>query len=364
MKILHVLKSKIFSGAENVATSIIRNMPSDVESVYLTASGPIETKLLDFGINYIAVDEVTVDEIKKAIEKVQPDIIHAHDFGCGLMCAKSTNDIPIVSHLHSNPGWIRKIDPRSITYGGVCKNFVKILTVSEAVEKEAWFKDKMKGKTLCVGNPFSAKKVFEKGYLAGTELNDEKKNSFKSDLLYVGRLTPEKNPLEFIHIVDEVRRNVPQVKAIMVGNGELGSKCIKLIEKLGLHDNIKMVGFQANPYNYMNYSKVVVMPSKYEGFGLVALESMTFSKPVLGSKVGGLQTIVNENCGYICGDDKQPVDRALFSKHATELLTNQATYEAKSACARKRAKEYDNFETYMNSVYSIYKEILGIHEEK
>lgn len=364
MTILHVLKSKIFSGAENVATSIIKAMPDDIESVYLTAIGPIETKLLDMDIRYIAVEEVTVDEIKKAIEEVKPDIIHAHDFGCGLMCAKSTNEIPIISHLHSNPAWIQKIDPRSVAYGGVCKNFAKILTVSESVEKEAWFRDKMAGKTVCLGNPFNAANIFEKGYLSGTELSAEKKEQYKSDLLFVGRLTPEKNPMEFINIVAEVKKSIPQVRAIVVGNGELGGKCLKLIEKLKLEDNVKMVGFQSNPYNYMNMTKVLVMPSKYEGFGLVALECMTFSKPVLGSRVGGLQEIITENCGYVCSNGKKSVDKNTFAEQAILLLTDEAMYRKKAEAARKRAKEYDNYDAYMNKIQNIYEEIKNANEKE
>ncbi len=359
MKVLHVLKSKIFSGAENVATGIIKNMPEDVESVYLSADGPIVDKLQELGIKYIAVPEVTVDVIKKTIAQVEPDIIHSHDFSCGLMCAKATDSIPVISHLHSNPGWISKIDPRSITYGGACKSFAKIITVSASVEKEAWFRDKMKGKTLCLGNPFSARTVFEKGYRPFQELSPDKLNALKSDLLFVGRLQEEKNPLEFINIVAELKKTYPQVKAIMVGTGDLGGKCLKQIDKLRLEDNIHMVGFQSNPYSFMNMTRVLVMPSKYEGFGLVALEAMTFGKPVLGSRVGGLQEIITSDCGAVCATDKNVIDRPTFVSEAVRLLGEEDYYESKSKGAKKKAKAYDNYDSYMSSIYDIYQELLN-----
>lgn len=357
MKVLHVLKSKIFSGAENVATGIIKSMPEDVESVYLSAAGPIEDKLQEMGITHIAVPEVTVDLIKKTIDEVKPDIIHSHDFSCGLMCAKATNSLPIISHLHSNPSWIRKIDPRSITYGGVCRNFARIITVSQSVEREAWFRDKMKGKTLCLGNPFSARAVFEKGYKPVQELSEDRLQALQSDLLFVGRLEEEKNPLEFIHIVTEIKKTCPQVKALMVGTGSLGAKCLKLIEKLKLSDNISMVGFQSNPYSYMNMTKVLIMPSKYEGFGLVALEAMTFGKPVLGSRVGGLQEIITEESGAVCAKEKNVIDRDTFVREATKLLTDPKYYDNKSKAAKKRAKDYDNYDSYMEAIYTMYQEL-------
>ena len=359
MTVLHVLKSNIYSGAENVATNIIKSMRPEYDAVYLTAEGPIETKLLELDIKYIAVEKVNEDELKKAIEQVKPDIIHAHDFGCSLMAAKVARDIPVISHLHSNPAWIGKIHPKAIAYGSVCKSFAKILTVSESVEQEAWFRDKMKGRTLCVGNPFDARAVFERGYLAATEQTEEKKAKYVSDILYVGRLTTEKNPTEFINIIAEIKKTFPHIRAIMVGNGDLGSSCLKQIEKLGLEENIKMVGFQSNPYNYMNMTKLLIMPSLYEGFGLVALEAMCFGKPVLGSQVGGLQHIINDKCGAICGNAKKPVDREAFAAAAVELLGNEELYRAKADGARRRAREYDNYDSYMDTIRGIYQEILS-----
>ncbi len=106
------------------------------------------------------------------------------------------------------------------------------------------------------------------------------------------------------------------------------------------------------------------MPSKYEGFGLVALECMTFSKPVLGSKVGGLQTIINESCGYVCGSDKKTVDRKLFVEKAVELLTDEKVYQEKANSARKRAKEYDNYNQYMETILNTYEEIIKANEKE
>ena len=103
-----------------------------------------------------------------------------------------------------------------------------------------------------LGTPFNAVAIFEKGYLAGTEMTKEKLESYKSDLLFVGYLTDNKNPYEFIQIVKEVSKTHPKIKAVMVGGGDLGSESLKLIGKLGLADNVKMVGFQHNPYIYMN----------------------------------------------------------------------------------------------------------------
>ncbi|MBQ7148562.1 MAG: glycosyltransferase family 4 protein [Pseudobutyrivibrio sp.] len=359
MKVLHVSKSSTYSGMENVAINMIKAMPEEIRCVYLTATGSIETKLLEQNIEYIGVEKVDEKAIKDVIDELKPDIIHAYEYDCSLMCTKVTDKIPIISHLYSMPKWVQKIGPKSVIYGGACKSFAKIIVPDRAVLEGAWFKDKMVGKTEVLGIPYNAVKIFEKGYVAGTEMTKEKLEGFKSDLLFVGYLTDDKNPYEFVKLVAEVKKTHPDIKAIMVGGGDLGSECLSLIGKLGLIDNVKMVGMQYNPYVYMNQTKILVVPSKFEGFGMAALEAMTFAKPVLASKVGGLNVTVDDSCGKICGTDKKPIDREAFTSNINELLDNSEIYRMKSEGARKRAKELNNFDTYMEEVLKIYEDIYS-----
>ena len=356
MKVLHISKSNTYSGMENVAINIIKSMPEEIHSVYLTATGSVETKLLEHDIEYIAEEKVDEDAIKRAIAEVKPDIIHAYEYDCSLMCTKVTDTIPIISHIYSVPKWVQKIGPKSVIYGGACKSFAKIIIPVKAVEEKAWFKDKMAGKTVVLGTPFNAARIFEKGYVAGTEMSKDKLEGYKSDILFVGYLTDDKNPYEFVRIINEVRKTHPHVKAIIVGGGDLGSESLELIGRLGLGDNIKMVGLQHNPYVYMNQTKMMVAPSKFEGFGMAAVEAMAFGKPVLASRVGGFMLTVNDSCGKICGTDKKPVDRNDFVNSIIELLDNEEVYKAKSDGARKRAKELNNYDQYMEKIVSIYED--------
>jgi glycosyltransferase involved in cell wall biosynthesis len=304
------------------------------------------------------VEKVDEAAIKEAIEEVKPDIIHAYEYDCSLMCTKVTDSIPIVSHLYSIPKWVQKIGPKSVIYSGACKNYAKIIIPDKKVEEKAWFRDKMQGKTVVLGIPFNAPAIFEKGFVAGNEMSKEKLENYKSDLLFVGYLTDDKNPYEFVRIVDEVRKTHPHLKAIMVGGGDLGSECLELIGKMGLSNNIKMVGLTHNPYVYMNQTKILVSPSKFEGYGLVPIEAMAFGKPALTSNVGGFKLNVNDDCGKICGTDKKPIDRAAFVANIIELLDNPEIYRMKSEGARRKAKELNNFEEYMGQIEHVYEDVL------
>ena len=108
-------------------------------------------------------------------------------------------------------------------------------------------------------------------------------------------------------------------------------------------------GFKKNAYDYMANTKLQIMPSKWEGFGLVALEAMAMGLPVLGTKEGGLVNIIDDSCGSICYTLEDYVDAA------TALLTNQKLYSEKSEGARARAMEYNNIDDYCDKLFTIYE---------
>ena len=273
MVILHILNSRIYSGAEHVVCSIIKNLPKDCKCVYLSPKGNIQERLEKEGIEYYGVDKLSVKTVKRAMEEIKPDIIHAHDFRASVIAAEAAKGkIKVISHLHNNPPWLKKMCINSLIYKHYAPVFWCILVVSDSVEKEYRYAEKIADKVQVVGNPFSVKEIGARG---------KEKIEENYDLLLVGRLTEQKNPLEFIEILKDLKDEKQlKVKAAMIGVGELYEICEKKIQQYGLQENLKMLGFQENPYKYMATSKVLCMPSKWEGFGLVALEAMSLGCPV------------------------------------------------------------------------------------
>jgi glycosyltransferase involved in cell wall biosynthesis len=92
---------------------------------------------------------------------------------------------------------------------------------------------------------------------------------------------------------------------------------------------------------------------------MAAVEAMAFGKPVVASKVGGLIENVDDDCGKICGTDKKPIDREAFVNNIVELLDNDEIYRMKSEGARRRAKELNNFDTFMEEVLKIYEDVYN-----
>lgn len=108
MKVMHILNTGAYSGAENVVISIITHTRNDVESIYVSPKGTIESVLNENGIRYYPVNKLSVHSISKAIRRENPNIIHAHDFTASVLVSLCKTGIPIISHLHNNPPWIKK----------------------------------------------------------------------------------------------------------------------------------------------------------------------------------------------------------------------------------------------------------------
>ena len=339
--ILHVIKSNIYSGAENVVCQIIKGLSEKEEFIYMAPHGPIEDKLKSIGLYdcYYGIDKLDVHAIIAAVEKFHPSVVHAHDFTASVLCGIALKGkVPVISHIHCNPLWLKNpLHPNTISYLFASKWFGNIVTVSKAVEEEYCYSSKLKCPVTVLGNPFSAKNVIAAA--------DFKADELASDILYVGRFNSAKNPLGAIKIFEELP-NKDNLTFRMVGNGELLDECKEYATS---HDlSITFEGFQDNVYKYMNHTKLLLMPSIFEGFGLVALEAMSLGIPVVCSGVGGLPSIVDDNCGYICNETTDYVTAI------TTLLSNVDTYSMKSQGAIAKSKAFDNLSSYLDNVYEIY----------
>ena len=96
-----------------MAAYIIKDLNDDYEMLYTSPNGPIKDSLIDRNINYMAMEKLSIKEIKNIINIFKPDIIHAHDFTATVKCAMINSKIPVISHIHQNPNWLKGINKNS-----------------------------------------------------------------------------------------------------------------------------------------------------------------------------------------------------------------------------------------------------------
>ncbi|MFQ7302005.1 MAG: glycosyltransferase [Beduini sp.] len=344
IKVLHVLNTSTYSGAENVAISIINQTKNNVNSYYASLDGSISEVLEENKIKFYSMQKLTVRNLKKIIQLTNPDVIHAHDYTATIISTLCFPQAKIVSHIHNNSPWIKKRGVYSIVFF-VSSLFVsKILTVSNSIEEEYVFSKFIRHKIKCISNPIDVTRIIN-------QANEIKYfNSF--DYIYLGRITDQKNPDLLFDIIEKTVKIKNDVKVAIIGEGDLYQLFKKRISDSNFVENVTIFGFQSNPYPILKKSKALCLPSKWEGFGLVAIEAMALGVPVVCSGVGGLKDIVTNQCGKICNQLNDYVCELY------ELLSDNDYWEKKHKCALSQAKQLDNSKEYYCQLLEVYKRVL------
>ena len=108
-------------------------------------------------------------------------------------------------------------------------------------------------------------------------------------VLFLGRITQQKGPMTFLSIAEQVLKEIPHLRFVMAGKGELLPEVIEQAAARELGDRVHFTGFieQQQVFDLFSMADIFVMPSVSEPFGLVALEAAQFGIPcVLGMPSG------------------------------------------------------------------------------
>ncbi len=105
------------------------------------------------------------------------------------------------------------------------------------------------------------------------------------NLLWIGRLTPEKDPLTAVDALAAARRNGHDVRLTMLGTGPLGLQVRAHAKACGVDRYLTLPGWR-NPQEYLPETELTLVTSKYEGFGMAMVESLAAGVPVLAPDVG------------------------------------------------------------------------------
>lgn len=342
-RVLHIVNSNSYSGLEKVAIDIIKNLENEYDLYYVTQDGSIVERLEKENVKRIKLNKMSIREIRRICKEYKPDIIHAHDYTATIITAFSFVKVPIISHLHNNAPWIKKLNLYSIIMLIASMRIKKILTVSDAIRKEYIFSKYISKKIENISNPVSVEDIINKV---------PKQIEKKYDICFCGRLTKAKNPIKFISIISELKKDIPNIKSIMLGDGELRKECEEKIEKLNLQNNIKMIGFVENPYIYMAEAKIFCLTSDWEGYGLVAFEALALGLPAYVTPVGGLSDIVDEQCGKLCSENYD------FVTSITKVLNDEKLYVLKRINAMEKSKQLENISQYIHKLKNIYINVV------
>lgn len=145
-------------------------------------------------------------------------------------------------------------------------------------------------KGIVINNPISIKDIVVKSS------KPAQLHSGYINFVTVGRLTKAKGYHELIYAIKLLNEwGYSNFKLRIIGDGELKNDLNALIIKLNLVNEINLVGYISNPYNYISQSDCYISSSKWEGFGLTILYAMVLQKPIISSATDGAKELLKSS---------------------------------------------------------------------
>lgn len=235
------------------------------------------------------------------------DLLHAHDWLVGF-AAQAVHDIcaiPILATIHAT----ERGRYQGVLYGDLshlindaelqlAQTAAGVITCSKAMREEVREFFGVPGERIAVipngidGSRFAA--------LRKKDLSQFRARFAKPQELLVfsvGRLVYEKGADLLVEAAPQVLQQVPETKFVIGGRGPLLPSLGQRVAEMNLEDKVLLTGYLSDSDRDQLYvvADCCVFPSRYEPFGIVALEAMASGTPVVVSDVGGLATVVTHD---------------------------------------------------------------------
>ena len=154
----------------------------------------------------------------------------------------------------------------------------------------------------------------------------------KDYYIAIGRLTKQKNFIFLIKCFREIIQSNPDIKLVIIGEGEQYSKIREIIKKSKIEKNIFLIGYQNNVFNYLSNAKGFILSSLWEDPGFVIVEAIFCNVPVLSSNCSsGPKEIIGIDKGLLFeNNSKEDFIRKFYQfNNLTVIEKNSYTYNAK-----------------------------------
>lgn len=304
IKALFVIWSLDKGGAERFLTSLVSNIDrAKLEPVVccLFKKGQWARELEEKGFKVIALNKKLGIDFKalfrliKIIKEERPDIVNTclwESDSFGRIAAILAGVCVIISTAQNVDMW-KKWRHKSLDWLLALKT-KKIIAVSQAA-KEYYHKE--------IKIPLKKIKVIPNAidierFECTKDINYfYKELSLTKDdfiLTCVGRLTEQKGQRYLLEALSLLKEGCPQIRVLFVGKGEDEKKLKELVNKFGINDLVRFMGFRLDIPEILKLTDAVVLPSLYEGLPVCILEAMAAEKPIIATKVGGSKSIIQD----------------------------------------------------------------------
>lgn len=339
-KVLHVLQSGTFSGAENVVFFICNGeLKDEYDFIYTSKCGRIESLLKKNNLQYHLMDKLNYKNLKKIINLEKPDIIHSHDIRATILCSMLKGKTKLIAHIHVNNDNMKRLNFKTVALFFSSFRVNHFFWVSHSCFENYIFKKFIKEKSSILQNILSKNDIEKKA------ISHENVEEF--DLIYIGRLTYQKNPERLVTIFENLISKNNKIRIAVIGTGELSEIVIKTANKYS--KNIVYYGYKNNPMPLLQKSRCLIMVSRYEGTPMIALESLALGIPIVSTPVDGMCDLIESGYnGYLSDDNEELVLRVL------SIIDDDEIRCCLSHNCVTRFKKFCNEDLYYNQIRKAY----------
>lgn len=300
----------------------------------------------------------------------QPEVIHAHDWLVA-QTAQTLHQLtgsPVVVTVHATEhgrqqGWLTEPVPRAIhsVERWLCRNAAAVIVCSQFMAAEvAQLFQLDPGSIRVIGNgveladdsspQLGTSKAEPSGQAATT--GDVPAHG-RPLLVFAGRLVHEKGLQELIKALPLLRDELPGLRLVVAGTGQQLADQQDRAARYGVSDLIDWAGFLdgAGLAALFAAADLVVVPSLYEPFGMVALEAQLAGTPVAVSNTGGLAELVEPGR---TGTRFAPESPAAIAAAIRQVLADPAGARQMAERAQRRAREEFGWEAIARRTAEVY----------
>ena len=167
-------------------------------------------------------------------------------------------------------------------------------------------------------------------------------------IVTAGSLTPQKGHVHLIDAVSQMKeQGVTGFKILIFGRGALKDKTLSQIQRLGLTDDLKLMGI-APVEDMMAISDIFTLPSLWEGLSIALLQAMDAVCPIVATKVSGTNEVIKDEVSGLLVEPKDPsslsmaFQRLLNDNELKRKLANEAKETVKKFSIEKNVKVIEN----------------------
>lgn len=306
--------------------------------------------------------------LNNLVRKEDMDLLHAHwavPMGFVGSVVKSLRGTPLVITTHGRDIYNDQETGANISSLWFVRPFLRfalqkadgVVAVSQDCKRYAVQAGAASRKTKVIYNG-----VNTKAFSPGQDRKQEISQRLQIDLsatwiLFVGTLAEYKGIDILIRSLRRLIDSGEQAIALIIGDGPDREALIELRDSLGLEDKVRFLGSIPNVDlpPYINSCDVFVLPSRRESFGIAAVEAMACAKPVVATRVGGLQEIIDDNQNGLIVEPEN-VDQLT---HALRTIVMDKEYAMRlGENARRKAVETFDWANIAWKTQSLYKNAI------